>query len=118
MPTVNKVFLFYPGYGEQGKKGRAMPLFLLLLFFQYIFRLIPYCCLRSTVNRCVPDSPTPHTLTASCMITVLCLACGTVGRAAGSRDRCDCGYQGLGSLQAEYSVTLSLLAELPVLRTM
>lgn len=93
----------------------------IFFFFQSIFRLIPYHCLRSTVNRCVPLSPrppTPYTLTAPCMITVLCLACGGVGRASGFQDRCGHSYQRLGSLQAEYPVTMSLLAELPVLRTM
>lgn len=52
------------------------------------------------------------------MITVLCLACGRVGRAAGFQDRYGYSYQDLGSLLAKYSVTLSLLAESTVLRTM
>lgn len=61
--TINRVFLFCPprGWGKQGEEGRVMPFFFIIIIFQYIFRLIPYCCLRSTVNKCVPPPLQYHT---------------------------------------------------------
>lgn len=102
--------------GTEGTtRGKSDAVFLI---FQYIFRLFSYCCLRSTVNETCPllSHITHHHSSLHDHSSVSGLWQGRKGlRLPGQPTY---GYQGPGNLQAVHFVTVSLLAELPVLRTM